>query len=150
MGHQITHRDRLIVGRNRPGARLDPAGAVRRLIVVGEQSAWERMDGYFAGKLLGADEALVAAAAASDAASLPPIAVSPLQGRFLELLAISIRARNVLEIGTLGGYSTICLARGVGPGGRVLSLEYQPRHAEVARSSIAAVRGRGDPRRPSP
>jgi len=108
------------------------------------------VDGYFAGKLLGEDEALMAAAAASDAAGLPQIAVSPLQGRFLELLAISIRARNVLEIGTLGGYSTICLARGVGPGGRVLSLEYQPRHAEVARSSIAAVRGRGDPRRPSP
>ena len=106
---------------------------------MGEQSAWDQVDGYFAGKLLGEDEALMAAAAASDAAGLPQIAVSPLQGRFLELLAISIRARNVLEIGTLGGYSTICLARGVGPGGRVLSLEYQPRHAEVARSSIAAA-----------
>jgi predicted O-methyltransferase YrrM len=97
------------------------------------------MDSYFAEKLLGADEGLAAVAAASDAAGLPQIAVSPLQGRFLQLLAGSIRARNVLEIGTLGGYSTICLARGVGPEGRVLSLEYEPRHAEVARSSIATA-----------
>ena len=66
---------------------------------------------------------------ASDAAALPAIAVSPPQGRLLELIARSIRARTVLEIGTLGGYSTICLGRGVGPGGRVVSLEYEPRHA---------------------
>jgi len=106
---------------------------------VGDTGAWDSVDDYFAGKLLGTDEGLTRAAAASDAAGLPQIAVSPMQGRFLELLARSIRARNVLEIGTLGGYSTICLARGIGVQGRIVSLEYDPRHAEVARSSIAAA-----------
>ena len=70
---------------------------------------------------------------------MPAIAVSPPQGRLLELIARSIGARKVLEIGTLGGYSTICLGRAVGPDGRVISLEYEPRHAEVARGSIAAA-----------
>ena len=100
---------------------------------------WDRVDQYFGGKLLGSDATLDATVAASEAAALPAIAVSPLQGRLLELIARGIRARNVLEIGTLGGYSTICLGRGVGPDGRVVSLEYEPRHAEVARSSIAAA-----------
>jgi predicted O-methyltransferase YrrM len=100
---------------------------------------WNRLDQYLGGKLLGSDASLEAALAASSAAALPAIAVSPLQGRLLELIASSIKARNVLEIGTLGGYSSICLARGVGPAGRVVTLEYQPRHAQVARSSIAAA-----------
>lgn len=104
-----------------------------------DQPTWDRVDHYVEGKLLGVDEALGAATAASNAADLPAIAVSPLQGRFLELIARSIGARKVLEIGTLGGYSTICLARGVGHGGRVISLEFDPRHAEVAGSSIAAA-----------
>lgn len=100
---------------------------------------WDRVDQYFGGKLLGSDATLDATVTASEAAALPAIAVSPLQGRLLELIARGVRARNVLEIGTLGGYSTICLGRGVGPDGRVVSLEYEPRHAEVARSSIAAA-----------
>ena len=100
---------------------------------------WNEVDLYLNGKLLGADAILDATAAASAAAALPPIAVSPLQGRFLELIARSIKARNVLEIGTLGGYSTICLARGVGPSGRVITLEFEPRHAQVARSSVDAA-----------
>lgn len=100
---------------------------------------WDRVDQYFGGKLLGSDATLDATVAASEAAALPAIAVSPLQGRLLELIARGVRARNVLEIGTLGGYSTICLGRGVGPDGRVVSLEYEPRHAEVARSAIAAA-----------
>src|SRR6478752_505835 len=104
-----------------------------------DQAMWERVDEYLGAKLLGSDNALDAASAASDAAGLPAIAVSPLQGRLLELITRSVRARNVLEIGTLGGYSTICLARGVGLGGRVVSLEYEPRHAQVARSSIDAA-----------
>jgi predicted O-methyltransferase YrrM len=106
---------------------------------VTDPAAWSRVDQYLGGKLLGSDVTLDATMAASAAAALPAIAVSPLQGRLLELIARSIRARNVLEIGTLGGYSTICLARGVGPGGRVITLEYDPRHAQVARSSIAAA-----------
>ena len=97
------------------------------------------VDQYLGSKLLGADATLDATSAASAAARLPSIAVSPLQGRLLELIARSIKARNVLEIGTLGGYSTICLARGVGPGGRVVTLEYEPRHAQVARSSLVAA-----------
>ena len=104
-----------------------------------DQAMWDRVDQYFGGKLLGSDATLDATVAASEAAALPAIAVSPLQGRLLELIARGVRARNVLEIGTLGGYSTICLGRGVGPDGRVVSLEYEPRHAEVARSSIAAA-----------
>src|SRR6478752_3037014 len=104
-----------------------------------DQETWERVDEYLVGKLLGTDKTLDATLAASAAAALPAIAVSPLQGRLLELIARSIGARKVLEIGTLGGYSTICLGRAVGTGGRVVSLEYEPRHAEVARGSIAAA-----------
>jgi predicted O-methyltransferase YrrM len=100
---------------------------------------WGAVDEYLGSKLLAPDTALDAALAASAAAALPAIAVSPLQGRLLELITRSTGARNVLEIGTLGGYSTICLARGVGPDGRVISLEYEPWHAQVARSSIAAA-----------
>src|SRR6476469_4323133 len=104
-----------------------------------DQTTWNRVDDYLGEKLLGSDDALESALAASDEAGLPAIAVSPPQGRLLELIARSIGARKVLEIGTLGGYSTICLGRAVGPDGRVISLEYEPRHAEVARGSIATA-----------
>jgi predicted O-methyltransferase YrrM len=83
-----------------------------------------------------ADPALDEALAASAAAGLPAINVSPVQGKLLHLLARAIGARNVLEIGTLGGYSTIWLARALPDGGRVISLEADPRHAEVARANI--------------
>jgi predicted O-methyltransferase YrrM len=106
---------------------------------MADQPTWDRVDDYLGGKLLGTDATLDATLAATTAAGLPAISVSPLQGRLLELIALSIGARTVLEIGTLGGYSTICLGRGVGPTGRVVSLEFEPRHAEVARSSIAAA-----------
>jgi len=102
-------------------------------------TTWSSVDEYLGSKLLAPDAALDAAHAASTAADLPAIAVSPLQGRLLELIARSTGARKVLEIGTLGGYSTICLARGVGRDGLVITLEYEPRHAEVARSSIVAA-----------
>ena len=84
-----------------------------------------------------ADLALEAALAASAAAGLPAINVSPLQGKLLHLLARAIGARNVLEIGTLGGYSTIWLARALLDGGRLISLEADARHAEVAGANIA-------------
>jgi predicted O-methyltransferase YrrM len=87
--------------------------------------------------LLDADPALAAALADSDAAGLPSIAVSPQYGKFLNLLATATGARRVLEIGTLGGFSTIWLARAVGPSGRVVTLEYEPRHADVARANLA-------------
>lgn len=86
--------------------------------------------------LAGDDPELQAALAASDAAGLPPIAVSAQQGKFLNLLATATRATRILEIGTLGGYSTIWLARAAGPGGAVVTLEYEPKHAEVARANL--------------
>lgn len=85
---------------------------------------------------VGEDPALEAALAASAAAGLPAIAVSAQQGKFLNLLAVATRAVRILEIGTLGGYSTIWLARAVGPGGAVVTLEYEPKHAEVARANL--------------
>jgi predicted O-methyltransferase YrrM len=94
------------------------------------------VDEFLDTTVVGDDPALSAALEASDAAGLPRIAVSAQQGKFLSLLAGAIKARSVLEIGTLGGFSTIWLARGVGPDGRVLTLEYEPKHAEVARANI--------------
>jgi predicted O-methyltransferase YrrM len=82
------------------------------------------------------DEALIAAREAGTAAGMPPIEVSAQHGRLLSILATAIRARRVLEIGTLAGFSTIQLARGVGRDGRVVTLEYDPKHAEVARENL--------------
>lgn len=82
------------------------------------------------------DEALRAARASTEPAGMPAIEVSPQHGHLLTLLARMTGARRVLEIGTLAGYSTICLARGVGPDGRVVTLEYEPRHAEVASANL--------------
>ncbi|HEY1792837.1 MAG TPA: O-methyltransferase [Opitutaceae bacterium] len=101
------------------------------------QQTWEAVDRYFEGKLLGPDEALGAALAASAAAGLPPIQVTAAQGKALHILARSAGARSILEIGTLGGYSTIWLARALPAGGRLTTLEFDPRHAEVARANIA-------------
>jgi len=80
---------------------------------------------------------LEAALRDSDAAGLPSIHVSPSQGKLLQLLAQGMNARRILEIGTLAGYSTICLARALPPEGRLISLEYEQRHAAVARANIA-------------
>jgi len=95
------------------------------------------VDDLLAGFLLDDDEALAAALRASAAAGLPPADVSPLQGRLLQLLARLAGARAILELGTLGGYSTIWLARALPPGGRLVSLELEPAYAEVARANIA-------------
>lgn len=97
---------------------------------------WAQVDGYAAAHLLSADAALAGALAANAAAGLPAIDVSPLQGRMLHLLVRMARARRVLEVGTLGGYSTIELARAVGEGGEVVSLEIDPAHAAVARANL--------------
>ena len=101
------------------------------------EEMWTAVDGYLSDLLVPADPALEAALAASAAAGLPAINVSPVQGKLLQLLARAIGARNVLEIGTLGGYSTIWLARALLDGGRVISLEADARHADVARANIA-------------
>jgi predicted O-methyltransferase YrrM len=94
------------------------------------------VDAFLDATVLSDDPALTAALEASDAAGLPKIAVSAQQGKFLSLLATAVGARRILEIGTLGGFSTIWLARGAGPDGRVTTLEYEPKHAEVARANI--------------
>ncbi|GHG07652.1 O-methyltransferase [Streptomyces albogriseolus] len=106
---------------------------------MSEARTWNAVDDWFTGRLLGddPDEALAAALRDSDAAGLPPIAVSPLQGKLLQLLARLTGARRVLEIGTLGGYSTIWLGRALPADGRLVTLEYDPRHAEVAVRNIA-------------
>ncbi len=106
-------------------------------------SAWSAVDGYIADSLLDADPALEAALARNAAEGLPAIDVSPAQGRFLQELAGLIGARRILEVGTLGGYSGICLARALPPDGRLISLEIDPRHAGVARANIAHA-GLGD------
>jgi predicted O-methyltransferase YrrM len=94
------------------------------------------VDAFLDSTVVGADPSLTAALEASNAAGLPQIAVSAQQGKFLSLLAGAIQARRILEIGTLGGFSTIWLARGAGPQGRVVTLEYAPKHAEVARGNL--------------
>src|SRR6201995_3033077 len=101
------------------------------------------VDEYLDTTLLDDDPVLSAALEDSDAAGLPKIAVSAQQGKFLALLATAVGARRILEIGTLGGFSTIWLARGAGPDGRVTTLEYEPKHAEVARANIERA-GFGD------
>ncbi|MCP8709343.1 O-methyltransferase [Streptomyces sp. AC04842] len=106
---------------------------------MSEARLWNAVDDYFTERLLGddPDDALTAALRDSDAAGLPPIAVSPLQGKLLQLLARIQGARRVLEIGTLGGYSTIWLGRALPADGHLVTLEYDPRHAEVAVRNIA-------------
>ena len=104
---------------------------------MGDEESWARVDGYVTERLLAPDEALAAALADSAAAGLPPIQVSPPLGKLLHLLARLHGARTVLEVGTLGGYSTIWLARALPAGGRLVTLELDPRHAEVARGNLA-------------
>ena len=101
------------------------------------QEQWTAVDGYLTGLLVPSDPALDAALQASAAAGLPPIHVAPNQGKLLHLLARLQGARAILELGTLGGYSTIWLARALPQGGRLITLEADPRHAEVARVNIA-------------
>ncbi|MFD5031406.1 O-methyltransferase [Streptomyces sp. NPDC058405] len=101
------------------------------------QEQWNAVDRYFTDQLVPADEALSAALAASDAAGLPAINVAPNQGKLLHLLAGIQGARTILEIGTLGGYSTIWLGRALPEDGRLISLEYDPAHADVARANLA-------------
>ncbi|OYY90212.1 MAG: methyltransferase [Sphingomonas sp. 28-66-16] len=101
--------------------------------------AWTAVDGYIGDKLIGDDPALAATLAANAAAGLPDIDVSPVQGRMLHLFARMAGARRILEIGTLGGYLTICLARALPADGALVSLELDPHHADVARANIAAA-----------
>ena len=101
------------------------------------QDQWTAVDRYLTGLLLPPDAALDSALRESAAAGLPPIAVSPTQGKLLHLLARMQGARRILEIGTLGGYSTIWLARSLPASGQLMTLELDPRHAETARANLA-------------
>src|SRR5947209_14778505 len=100
------------------------------------QAQWQATDRYLSALLVPPDPALDGALAASEAAGLPGINVSPLQGKLLYLLARVQGAANILEIGTLGGYSTIWLARALPPGGCLVTLEVEPRNAQVARANL--------------
>jgi predicted O-methyltransferase YrrM len=104
---------------------------------MSDSQLWDDVDAYFATLLSPEDEPLQAALRDSDAEGLPHINVAPNQGKLLQLLAQLQGARAILEIGTLGGYSTIWLARALPADGRLISLEYDAHHADVARRNIA-------------
>ncbi|GAB2787878.1 O-methyltransferase [Amycolatopsis magusensis] len=104
-----------------------------------DQQTWTAVDQYFTSALLPPDPALTATLESSTRGGLPPIAVAPLQGKLLHLLAKLTGAKSILEVGTLGGYSTIWLARALPADGRLITLEYEPKHAAVARANIEAA-----------
>jgi predicted O-methyltransferase YrrM len=103
----------------------------------GSEALWSAVDQYITDTLVPSDPALDAAAGASTAAGLPPIAVTPAQGKLLHILARLQGARRILEIGTLGGYSTIWLARALPQDGQLITIECEPKFADVARANIS-------------
>lgn len=111
-----------------PGPAEDPRDT--------SQATWAAVDEYFNAGLSGEDEALAAARQASAAAGLPDIAVSAAEGKLLHLLARGVGAHRILEVGTLGGYSTIWLARAITRPGQLIALELSPHHAEVAAANL--------------
>lgn len=103
------------------------------------EDLWAEVDDYLTRTVVQPEDALEAALLSTAAAGMPPIAVSAPQGKLLALMATMVGATKILEIGTLGAYSTIWMARALPPSGRLVSLEVDPRHAEVARKNIAAA-----------
>jgi predicted O-methyltransferase YrrM len=101
------------------------------------QQKWTEVDRYITGLFVPPDPALEAAIQSSDAAGLPPINVTPNLGKLLNILAQAISAPNILEIGTLGGYSTLWLARALSAEGHLVTLEINPKHAEIAAANFA-------------
>jgi predicted O-methyltransferase YrrM len=128
-----------------PGAMCEPYQSQRasswmssaRFLTTMAEDQWTEVDQYFSEQLLPSDPSLEAALDTSVAAGLPAISVSPNQGKLLQIFAQLLGARSILEIGTLGGYSTIWLARGLREGGHLVTLEVDPKHAEVARLNIS-------------
>jgi predicted O-methyltransferase YrrM len=105
-------------------------------IARSDQETWKAVDDYFASALFAADGVPAEAERASEVAGLPAISVSAAQGKLLALLVRGVRARRILEVGTLGGHSAIWMARAISRPGRVVTFELDPRHAEVARANI--------------
>ena len=97
---------------------------------------WAAVDRYLAATVVGSDAVLDEALRLSKEAGLPQIAVSPAQGKLLQIIALATGARRILEIGTLGGYSTIWLGRALPPGGTLVTIEVEPAHAEVAWANL--------------
>jgi predicted O-methyltransferase YrrM len=102
-----------------------------------EQDKWKAVDLYLTEKIVRPDNAVLGAYRSSLAAGMPDIAVSAAQGKLLQLMASMMGAKRILEIGTLGGYSTIWLARALAPGGSLITLEFDPKHAGMARTNLA-------------
>jgi predicted O-methyltransferase YrrM len=102
-----------------------------------DKEMWTSVDEYINSQLVPSDPALDAALVACDKAELPAISVTPSQGKLLYLLARLVNAKNILEIGTLGGYSTIWLARALPTDGRLITMEFDPKHAQIASANIA-------------
>ena len=101
-----------------------------------DQKLFEKVDQYISDLIAPQDEALLETARSIDEAGMPQISISPNQGKFLHVLALLCGAKNILEIGTLAGYSTIWMARALPPGGRLITIEFDPRHARVAQKNI--------------
>jgi predicted O-methyltransferase YrrM len=101
------------------------------------EDQWTEVDQYFSERLLPSDPVLESALESSATAGLPAISVSPNQGKLLQMLAQIVGAHSILEIGTLGGYSTIWLARGLRAGGHLITLEVDPKHADVAQLNVS-------------
>ncbi len=101
-----------------------------------DKKLFENIDHYISDQLALQDQALLAAVSSIDEAGMPQISVSPNQGKFLQVLALLCKAKNILEIGTLAGYSTIWMARALPPGGRLITIEFDPKHAQVAQKNI--------------
>ncbi|HTO79201.1 MAG TPA: methyltransferase, partial [Methylocystis sp.] len=102
-----------------------------------QQEKWSACDAYIASHLINAGEAQPATLAANEAGGLPHIDVSAPQGKMLYLLARSLHPKRILEVGTLGGYSTVWLARALAPEGRLVTLEIERHYAEIAASNVA-------------
>lgn len=119
------------------GVRLAQGMRSGRFWGAGQQaSTWQAVDAFFEEHLIDSDEALEAAAASSGTENLPPISVSPTEGKLLALLVRASGARSILEIGTLAGYSAIWMARALPEDGHLITLEVNPHHAEVARANL--------------
>ncbi len=102
-----------------------------------DQKLFESVDKYISALLAPEDEILKATVKSIDEAGMPQISVSPNQGKFLHIMALLSHAKNILEVGTLAGYSTIWMARALPPGGKLITLEVDPKHMDVARKNIS-------------